>query len=238
MIKPYKRSMSVAYAPGDYTTRELIRARPGIVRAVYAHPTCDAQAETEALCHAWRIPFHIGGRYFSLINQRENTYMLAVFAKYAAAIADDGPHIVLVGVTDEGNLGAMLRTALACGVRDVAVVGPAADAFHPRTIRASRGALFWLNVQAFDTFEAYRLAHPAHALYPFMLGAGRSPDAASCPDMRFSLIFGNESTGLPASFSDVGEVITIPQTAHVDSMNVAVAMGIGTFIFARKNGLV
>jgi TrmH family RNA methyltransferase len=230
--------MAEAYAPGAYTTRELILSRPETVRAVYIHPQCDAPGETEMLCRMRGIPVHTGERYFSLINQKENTYVLAAFSKYQARLSGDGPHVVLVCVNDEGNLGAMLRTALACGIRDVALVGPSADAFHPRAVRASRGAVFWLNVQSFGAFEAYRDAHPGHALYPFMLGAGCAPDAAACAARRFSLIFGNESTGLPPSFADIGEVITIPQTAHVDSLNVAVAMGIGTFLFARKNGLV
>ncbi len=238
MLKPYKRSMTEAYAPGTYVTRELILAKAQLVRTVYIHPRCDAPGETEMLCHMRGIPVRAGERYFSLINRKENTYTLAVFEKYETRLADDRPHVALVGVTDEGNLGAMLRTALACGVRDVALVGVCADPFHPRTIRASRGALFWLNCQTFASFDAYRAAYPLHALYPFMLGAGCAPDAVVCAGRRFSLLFGNESTGLPSAFADVGQVITIPQTPQVDSLNVAVAMGIGTFLFARKNGLV
>lgn len=238
MLKPYKRSMAEAYAPGAYVTRELILSRPEAVRAVYIHPRCDFPGETEALCRMRGIPVRTGDKYFSLVNRKENTYVLAVFEKYGGKLAGDRPHVALVGAGDEGNLGAMLRTALACGIRDVALVSPSADVFHPRAVRASRGALFSLNVETFPAFGDYRAAHPAHALYPFMLGAGRAPDAAACESRRFSLIFGNESTGLPPAFADVGEVVTIPQTAQVDSLNVAVAMGIGTFLFARKNGLV
>ncbi|HML47199.1 MAG TPA: hypothetical protein PKE04_10680, partial [Clostridia bacterium] len=76
------------------------------------------------LCHLHGIPFCVGARYFSLINQKENTYMLAAFAKYKTRLSDDRPHIVLVHVEDEGNLGAMLRTALACGMRDIALIAP------------------------------------------------------------------------------------------------------------------
>ena len=238
MLKPYKETMTQAYAPGAYVTRELILARPAAVRAVYIHPKCDAPGETEMLCLMRGIPIRAGERPFSLINRKENTYVLAVFEKYEARLSNDKPHIVFVGVSDEGNLGAMLRTALACGVRDVALVGPSADPFHPRAVRASRGALFWLDCQRFGSFEAYRSAHPDHALYPFMLGQGCAPDAAACEGRRFSLIFGNESMGLPPAFADVGQVITIPQAPQVDSLNVSVAMGIGTFLFARKNGLV
>lgn len=239
MLKPYKQAMSEAYAPGTYTTRELILARPETVQAVYIHPKCDAPEETKMLCLMRGISVHTGERYFNLINRKENTYVLAAFEKYRTTLSRDKPHIVLVQVSDEGNLGAMLRTALACGIQDVAFVAPAADVFHPRTVRASRGAVFWLNFRYFDSFEAYRSVHPTHALYPFMCGAGYMLDAATCPVTRcFSLIFGNESTGLPSSFASVGNVITIPQTAQVDSLNVAVAMGIGTFLFARKNGLV
>lgn len=45
MIKPYKRALAEAYAPGTYTTRELLLSRPETVRAVYVHPACDAWTE-------------------------------------------------------------------------------------------------------------------------------------------------------------------------------------------------
>jgi TrmH family RNA methyltransferase len=238
MLKPYKRAMTAAYAPGMYVTRELLRSRPEVVRAVYAHPKCDAPDEAARLCRAHGIPFRVGERYFRLINRKENTYMLAEFEKYDAPLAEECPHIALVDAEDAGNLGAMLRTALACGLRNVALVSPAADVFHPRAIRASRGAAFWLNIQSFPSIDDYRNAHPRHALYPFMLGAGCAPDAVARPaGRRFTLIFGSESSGLSPAFAEMGEVITIPQTAQVDSLNVAVAMGIGTFLFARENGL-
>ena len=59
------------------------------------------------------------------------------------------PHVVLVNPADMGNLGTVARTMAGFGFGELAVVTPAADVFHPKTVRASMGALFRLNVARF-----------------------------------------------------------------------------------------
>jgi TrmH family RNA methyltransferase len=64
-----------------------------------------------------------------------------------------------------------------------------------------------------------------------------SDGAQSLPDARFdapyTLIFGNESRGLPESFRQVGVSVAIPQSDAVDSLNLAVAVGIGLYAASR-----
>jgi TrmH family RNA methyltransferase len=72
-----------------------------------------------------------------------------------------------------------------------------------------------------------------------MLGAEYLLNYENCPEADlFSLIFGNEAGGLEKSFLKVGQAIQIPQTAEVDSLNLAVAAAIGVYTFALKNKLI
>ena len=141
---------------------------------------------------------------------------------------------MLCQITDNGNAGTAMRSLLGFGIKDVAVVRPCVDVFDPHVLRASMGAFFKLRVRTFDTFDAYRAAYPDRALYPFMLDGAQPLDAvAAGAKPPFSLIFGNEQTGLPSSFSEIGQSVFIPQSDEIDSLNLAVAVSIGAYAFTR-----
>ena len=47
----------------------------------------------------------------------------------------------------------------------------------------------------------------------------------------FTLVFGNEQTGLPAEFAKMGQSVMIPQSDEIDSLNLAVAVSVGSYVF-------
>ena len=120
-----------------------------------------------------------------------------------------------------------MRTMLGFGFQDLGIIQPAADVFHPDTVRASMGALFQLRVERFDDFNAYQEKYPRN-FYPLMTdGVIPLPDASF--RSPFGLIFGPESAGLPAEFLAIGwndSSIRIPQSEKIDSLNLAVSVGI------------
>jgi len=65
-------------------------------------------------------------------------------------------------------------------------------------------------------------------VYPFMTnGAVLLPDAVFKPP--FTLVFGNESSGLPEFYRNLGTSVTIPQSKAIDSLNLSVAIGIALY---------
>ena len=189
------------------------------------------------MCEAKSIPCVYSDMAFSIVNQKENSYVLGVFHKYTSVLASDQPHIILVNPSDMGNLGTIIRTIAGLGIKNLAVIEPAADIWHPKTIRASMGALFHIRHASFDSFELYAGQYPDHGLFPFMLGGTVLLDDCS-PCSQFSLIFGNEAIGLDEGFTHIGQSVKIPLSSCVDSFNLAIAVGIGAYVFARKNRLV
>jgi TrmH family RNA methyltransferase len=104
---------------------------------------------------------------------------------------------------------------------------PAADIFDPKVVRASMGALFNINFQYFDTFAQYRdIFH--HNLYPFMTN-GKTTLTEARFDPPFTLIFGNESSGLSDDFLPLGTSVTIPHSRNIDSLNLTIAVGIALY---------
>jgi TrmH family RNA methyltransferase len=138
---------------------------------------------------------------------------------------------VLVNPGDMGNLGTIMRTMLGFGLADLALVRPAADIFDPRSVRASMGALFALRCCYFDTFEDYS-GRSSHNLYPFMTDGEVQLRKAAFQE-PFSLIFGNESSGLPPEYRGIGTSVTIAHTQRIDSLSLPVAAAIALYEATR-----
>ena len=103
------------------------------------------------------------------------------------------------------------------------------------TNRASMGSIFQLRLHVYDDFSQYQAQFPEHALYPFMLDGSKSmPDVLGDIPDRWTLIFGNEGSGLPPEFSRLGQPVRIPSSNKVDSLNLSIAAAIGIYAFARR----
>jgi TrmH family RNA methyltransferase len=232
ILKPYKKEFDFTYALGAFAAIEALEARPGSVRAVYLHSRMEDDSKLVGLCEEHSISVVREDRCLSRIVQKENIFAVAVVDKFAADLSADRSHIVLVNPSDTGNLGTILRTAAAFNM-GVAVILPGADIWHPRTLRASQGAIFRVPFSLYESFEEYRGAFPGHRLYPFMLDAERVLDGSFKPGAGPSaLIMGGEAAGLDESYSRVGTPLKIPQSRDVDSLNLAVAAGIAAWYFS------
>ena len=98
------------------------------------------------------------------------------------------------------------------------------------------GSLFRLRLRVYDRFEDYRESMGERAYYPFMLDASvpLAEALAGTVPARRTLIFGNEGRGLPPEFSRIGQPVRIPSNDKVDSLNLAIAAGIGIYAFLDK----
>lgn len=231
-MKRYQKSAPYSYTLGVFPTLELLQTRADCVRHVLISSRGQPNqgvAQIKTLCAQRHIPLEVADAAIERLAGCENCYVVGCFTKYTCAL-QPGNHLVLVQPSDAGNLGTILRTALAYNLTNLAIIRPAVDIFEPKVIRASMGALFHLNFAYFDSFAAYRASASAGGqhLYPFMTD-GVTPLPAAHFEPPFALIFGSEGTGLDAAYRDVGASVRIPQTAAVDSLNVAVAVGIALY---------
>jgi len=239
IILPYKKEHEASYAPGAFATIELMRARPQLLRKVYIRPSFAEKDSLMAECAHLGIPALCGEEAFRRVRQKENEYVIGVFEKYEDALDPGRPHVALVSPMDMGNLGTVIRTVAGLNIADLAVISTAADLFHPKTVRASMGALFRVRCAAFDSFKDYRAAFSSHACYPFMLDGDALPRVlARERNPLFALIFGNEARGLPPEYASIGRAVRIPQSPLVDSLNLSIAVGIGAYGFAEKYKLI
>jgi TrmH family RNA methyltransferase len=143
--------------------------------------------------------------------------------------------IMLEGIQDPGNLGSILRSAAAAGIKDAFLARDCAFAWSPKTLRAGMGAHFVLSIH-----ERAELAATAEWFAGEVI--------ATLPDARQSLydtdvsgriawLFGGEGAGLSAEAAALADrKIAIPMAKSTESLNVAAAAAICFFERVRQRG--
>ena len=154
----------------------------------------------------------------------------------ARAWGDDAVVVVLDGVTDPHNLGAVARTAEAAGAEALVIRRRRGASVNPTAVRASAGALVHLPVA-----EVANLARAIGRLREAGFWAvGLDSDAAETidsprPPGRLALVLGSEGEGLSRLVARAcDEVLSIPLRGAVGSLNVSVAAGVGLFAYAVR----
>lgn len=235
--KKYQGKMEYSYTLGAFPTIELLKNKPEQVLKVYAHPDMDSVQQkeiVEELCRKHHISFEVNKKAIEKIRDKDNCFLAGVFAKYKDTLEEDQHHIVLVNPSDMGNMGTILRTAIGFGIRNIAVIEPCVDLFNPKVVRASMGACFQANIEKFSDFDEYKRRCSKRNMHPFMLkGAVDLQDFKVDKNQAFSLIFGNEATGLPDEFSGEGQSIRIRHEDTIDSLNLSMAVGIALYEFTK-----
>jgi TrmH family RNA methyltransferase len=152
-----------------------------------------------------------------------------------AAAADARPVIVCADVRDPGNLGTVLRSAEAAGAAGVVCCDGTVDAYNPKCVRASAGALFHVPLVVGGD--------PAHVLDELRdagrcrLGAvARRGAAYTDLDLAGSaLVMGNESNGLPHHIEEhLDGFVHVPMDGRGESLNVGMACTVLCFEAARQ----
>jgi TrmH family RNA methyltransferase len=146
--------------------------------------------------------------------------------------------LVLDAVRDPGNLGGLLRVAAWFGIADVVASPDSADAFQPKVVQASMGALFHVRVHSLDI--ASFLVEARDRGVP-IYGAVLHGDSIYEADLeqRGLILFGNESSGLSEQLLRfVSHRLMIPAWRQSgpgrDSLNVAMAAAVVCSEFRRR----
>lgn len=229
--KRYKKDSPVSYSLGITLTFELLQHKKEYVNRVYVHSALkegETYQRLRRLCQESDIPMQQTDKIFHVLSQKENCYVIGEFRKYPGVLQRDASHIVLVSPSNAGNLGTIMRSALGFELNQIALIRPAVDAFDPKVVRASMGAVFSTEFQYFDSFAEYRQQFEARELYPFMLQAKLRLQEIQ-PSGVYSLVFGNEATGLPPEFLEIGTSVIIPHSDRIDSLNLPIAASIAMY---------
>lgn len=150
-----------------------------------------------------------------------------------------GPIVAVVGLQDPGNLGTILRSAEAFGSAGVVLGEGTVSSFNSKVIRASAGSIFRLPVvtaKAAGGMEdiVAKLRAQKVRLIATSSHKGTALDQANLTGSS-AVFVGNEGSGLPRNLmAQVDELIAIPHTTQVESLNAGVAGSIVLYEAARQ----
>jgi TrmH family RNA methyltransferase len=175
--------------------------------------------------------FYVTDRLFDEVTQVETPQGLLAVVPMPKSVGLEqvlaNPHYPLLlpvaaGIQDPGNLGTLVRAALASGAVGMAMAPHTVEAFNPKAIRASAGAVFRLPLLNLAEADMARLREAG-------VGVKATAVTGGTPyyDVDWSeptvLLLGNEGNGLDEHWLAQAETVTIPMSWAADSLNVSVA---------------
>ncbi len=141
--------------------------------------------------------------------------------------------VMLEDVQDPGNLGSILRSCAAAGVKQIFLSKQSVNAWSPRVLRAAMGAHFSLEIYERIDLPALARAHPGRVLVTQLRVAPSVFDSDLTG--KVALVFGNEGAGVSEMLARCAHgVMTIPMSAATESLNVAAAAAICLFERVRQ----
>ncbi len=199
----------------------LVKSNDFIYRVPISVPVYDAESKDMDFISSTKTSYGIVG-----------VFEVPVFR------AGTGSFLVCDGIQDPGNLGSLIRSATAFGIKNVLCVGNGVDPFSPKAIRSSAGYVFDVHC-AYGSFPDFISFFPKDVQ---IVGTDLSNSAISVWDMDveepYVLVIGSEGNGIsPEIMKYVTKNIRIPMEESAESLNAAIAGSIiMSHLYGRKHG--
>lgn len=217
------RRLGQCWLAGDHLGQAALARGWTLVAAVVAE---SAWTRHERLARQAQRVLRVPDRLMAQIDQHESAVPIGFVIDWPASppLQPDAATVVLDRLQDAGNVGNILRSAAAFGVRQVLALKGTAGLWSPKVLRAAMGAHFSLHlleaqeVSALDRLSVPVLATSSHA--PRTIAQAWLPSPCAW-------VVGHEGQGVdPALASRCQMVLRIPQPGGQESLNVASATAI------------
>lgn len=143
--------------------------------------------------------------------------------------------VVLDGIQDPGNLGAILRTIDSANLSQIVLSKNSADPYNPKVVRSTMGAIFRINIIESENLITTLKDAKKHK---FEILATSLEDSKSIYEIDYKkkvIVIGNEANGVSKEVLDIAEQkIKIPMLGKTESLNASVATGIVVYEYVRR----
>jgi len=162
------------------------------------------------------------------LSELENPQEMMGVCQKKADASTLGSHILILdGIQDPGNLGTIIRSAVAFNIDTIILSPDTVDLYNSKVIRASQGMLFHLNIISDDLISIiHSLQTNNYLVYGTKVDGGKSINKLIKHD-KFAIIVGNEGSGIKERILSLcDEYIYIDMNQNCESLNVGVAASI------------
>ena len=142
-------------------------------------------------------------------------------------------YLLLDNLQDPGNLGTIIRSALALGYDQIIMSPESVDLYNDKVIRATQGALFQMPLCQMDLLEAIALLHKQGVgVYGTSLHQALPIDYYQ-PQKQMAFVLGNEGQGVSQTVLDACDHTLYIPIQGIESLNVAIAGAIVMYHFPK-----
>ncbi|MCM1990133.1 TrmH family RNA methyltransferase [Oceanirhabdus seepicola] len=237
-IKKYNKKYDYSYTFGAFPTIELLKNKINqVIEIVISSKFSNDEVKDYifSVCEEKNIRIRENDNLINKINPKGNCFVIGVFRKYEENLNMNESHVVLVNPSDFGNVGTIIRTSVGFGIKNIAIIEPSIDIYNPKVIRSSMGAIFKQNVKRFKSFHEYYKSFSNHDMFLFMLdGTLEIEEVDRKSEKPYSLVFGNEASGLDSKLREYGNSVFISHNNGIDSLNLAIAAAISMYKFSQN----
>jgi TrmH family RNA methyltransferase len=232
----------VGEAIAAHTSIDTICYAPELLTSDFAHQLIQKQSQLGIPC------FAVNGDTFSSLAGKENPQgIIAVVRQSHSKIDTLSPKsfpwgVALVAPQDPGNIGTILRTidAVSAGglilLDDPANKQYSSDPYHPISVRASMGSIFWYPLISAKFSEFLKWVKTGgYKIYGTSAHAAQDYRQVDHFERPFILLMGSERQGLTPSQSAVCDVmLRLPMHGRVTSLNLAIATAVMLYFISDK----
>lgn len=227
----YQHSLAYTYAFGHFAAEAALLSRPHLARELLVHselpPAWVAHLSQAAETHG--VPLRIADGDIERIRKKATVQAVLVLSKEDDAL-ERGTHVLLAGISQYGNLGTIMRTMVAFGFTNLALVASPLDVWNPHTLRASVGLRGYVRTASFATLQEYQAVHPEQHYVQLHTQHAEELTSFTMPAEPSTIVFGPEwpsNAELAAGLAELpGARVRIEQSAAVESLNLAAAAAI------------
>lgn len=182
---------------------------------------------------------YVNKKIFSLLTDVQNPQgLLAVIEKQDKEENINYKEDIIValdGIQDPGNLGTILRTIDSVGLKQVIVSKQTADAYNPKVVRSTMGAIFRVNIIESDNLLETLKNIKKHK-YKIMATSLETDNSIYDVDYNKKvLVIGNEANGVSKEVLEYAdEKIKIPMFGKTESLNASVATAVILYEYVRR----
>lgn len=177
---------------------------------------------------------HSQADFFQITEELNKTFSTldtasGIVAVYKKKVRNLSPasKIYLDNINDPGNLGAIMRSALAFGFENIVLSSNCADIYNYKTIASAKNSIFKLNI-LIDDNDSWLRANVNEEMKLYVSDVVQGIDVFDFkPALNFCLVLGSESHGVRKDIIEMAnEKLKISISDKIESLNVAVAAGI------------
>ncbi|MBO4569961.1 MAG: RNA methyltransferase [Clostridia bacterium] len=231
--KKYRKFYGQFILEGPKSVGEAISAKTNIVKIFVSQSKYEEYSGLISLSGAELVV--VGDKLFGKLTETVSPQGILAIAEMRASKEfnpKDKPFLVLDRISDPGNLGTILRTAVATGFNDLVLIDTV-DPYNPKTVRSSASGINFVNFYPLDE-ESFLAKCKKNNIQIFVADmAGANIYKTKLPDDKFCLVIGNEGNGPSKAILDnADKVLSLPMKKEMESLNAAVCASIMLYTIA------